>query len=385
MERQASMRILYVGWVGYGNLGDDLCRDLFIHHVREALGPRGIEAEIRTASHRGISKEALLEFHPHLVVLGAGSLMTLHYLQPIILAQAHGIPTITWGTGFDKLSKQHLYELLMGARRLSFWQDQGLADTFRRAVDGCRWAGVRGPHTLRLLQAAGCASPTLHVSGDPGLCLEPPSTPEELPPGLSDSSEWAGALEWLSAHDAVVGVNWGTANNHVFGGEELGVQRGLEAVMTRLLRRSYKILLFAVWGPDLSPLRRLAARFQSEPGVRLLRRVPPGPLLAWMLRRCRFTINFKLHANVFTAAAGRPFVSLAYRSKCYDFAASLGLERLVVPFDQPDLPDAVLSACDTIERREQTIVRGIQKHKRQYRSRLQALIHHIAALSEEEF
>src|SRR5690606_33808817 len=263
MERQASMRILYVGWVGYGNLGDDLCRDLFIHHVREALGPRGIKAEIRTASHRGISKEALLEFHPHLVVLGAGSLMTLHYLQPIILAQAHGIPTITWGTGFDKLSKQHLYELLMGARRLSFWQDQGLADTFRRAVDGCRWAGVRGPHTLRLLQAAGCASPTLHVSGDPGLCLEPPSTPEELPPGLSDSSEWAGALEWLSAHDAVVGVNWGTANNHVFGGEELGVQRGLEAVMTRLLRRSYKILLFAVWGPDLSPLRRLAARFQS--------------------------------------------------------------------------------------------------------------------------
>src|SRR5690606_5792355 len=165
MERQASMRILYVGWVGYGNLGDDLCRDLFIHHVREALGPRGIEAEIRTASHRG------------------------------------------------KLSKQHLYELLMGARRLSFWQDQGLADTVRRAVDGCRWAGVRGPHTLSLLQAAGCASPTLQVSGDPGLCLEPPSTPEELPPGLSDSSEWAGALEWLSAHDAVVGVNSGTANN----------------------------------------------------------------------------------------------------------------------------------------------------------------------------
>ena len=41
MERQASMRILYVGWVGYGNLGDDLCRDLFIHHVRESSIPGG--------------------------------------------------------------------------------------------------------------------------------------------------------------------------------------------------------------------------------------------------------------------------------------------------------------------------------------------------------
>ena len=115
----------------------------------------------------------------------------------------------------------------------------------------------------------------------------------------------------------------GTANSNVYGGDERGVEQALKQVIDGLVRRSYKVLLFSVWGPDLPAVRRLAAQFEGNPNVGALRKVPSGSFLAWVLKRCRFTINFKLHANVFTAAVGRPFISLAYRSKCYDFAASL--------------------------------------------------------------
>ena len=130
MEDRNVMRILYVGWVGFGNLGDDVCRDLFIAHFRRALLSQGRDCKVRTVSHRGITEEAMLEFRPHLVVLGAGSLLTLPYLQPLRLAQKHGIPTAMWGTGFDKLSARHLQELLEGSPQLTVWQDDDDGPTF---------------------------------------------------------------------------------------------------------------------------------------------------------------------------------------------------------------------------------------------------------------
>src|SRR5690606_14300370 len=158
-----------------------------------------------------ISEQAFLEFRPHLVVLGAGSLFTVPYLQPLLLAQRHGVPTAAWGTGFDKLSARHLDEVRARRRPLTLWRGEQHADTFRQAVDACAWAGVRGPHTLKILRSAGCASPSLHVSGDPGLLLEAPGDPE---PGGSGSSkpEPAGPgslhgladprlLEWIAANE----------------------------------------------------------------------------------------------------------------------------------------------------------------------------------------
>lgn len=397
MDERKTMRVVYVGWVGFGNLGDDVCRDLFTAHLRRALAAKGRDLEVRWATYQGVSEQYLLEYRPHLVVLGGGSLFTLQYLQPIILAQKHGIPTAVWGTGFDKLSARQLDDLLEGGNgmsgspRHSVWQDEGTARTFREAVDSCRWAGVRGPHTQRILRAAGCLSPPLHISGDPGLLLRPAAIPEPLPAFLK---------EWIDAEEPIVGINWGTANNQVFGRDEKRVEEALKQVIGELVRRSYKVLLFAVWGPDLGAVRRLASAFSgtdhasragdaaggspSNLPVSALAKVPSGPLLAWILKHCRFTINFKLHANVFTAAVGRPFVALGYRSKCYDFAASLRCEDQVVRFDEPDLTDAILDVCDTVERDAKKIIRRIDKHRRTYGRRLKALINQMAALPGDE-
>ena len=415
MERQAAgpLRILYVGWVGFGNLGDDACRDLFIQSVHKAAAALGRETRVRTVTHQGISEQALLEFEPHLVVLGAGSLFTPAYLEPLLLAQRHGIPTATWGTGIDKLPARHVEALLAGKNASRAWIGEHAADLFRRAVAGCAWAGVRGPHTRRVLMAAGCPDPPLHVCGDPGLLLQPdasgfaaapanaggavvqPADGSQAPasggPGGPGSAPRAPAgqellsprlKDWIAARAPIVAVNWGTANNNVFGGNEQRTAYALKAAIERLAGIGYNVLLFGVWGPDLSPLRRLAARFDANPSVTLLNKVPPAPLLAWILQSCRFSVNFKLHANVFTAAAGRPFISLAYRSKCYDFAASVGCSDLVVRFDDPDLVEAVVHRSVMIERKRKRIEERIARHKRKYARRLEALLRNFAALGD---
>src|SRR5690606_29120669 len=163
------------------------------------------------------------------------SLFTLPYLQPLALAQKYGIPTATWGTGFDKLSARRLEELLASDGPLP-WQNEREAATFRRTVDACVQAGVRGPHTLKILRSAGCVSPDLHVSGDPGLLLKAPGTPPPVEPWLKG---------WIDAKAPIVAVNWGTANNNVFGGDESVVAEALARVIERLARSSYKVLLYS--------------------------------------------------------------------------------------------------------------------------------------------
>lgn len=118
MDERKTMRVVYVGWVGFGNLGDDVCRDLFTAHLRRALAAKGRDLEVRWATYQGVSEQYLLEYRPHLVVLGGGSLFTLQYLQPIILAQKHGIPTVVWGTGFDKLSARQYPSLAQMHKQL---------------------------------------------------------------------------------------------------------------------------------------------------------------------------------------------------------------------------------------------------------------------------
>ncbi|MGC9309019.1 MAG: polysaccharide pyruvyl transferase family protein, partial [Thermoplasmatota archaeon] len=51
-----------------------------------------------------------------------------------------------------------------------------------------------------------------------------------------------------------------------------------------------------------------------------------------------FSIGERLHANVLSAAAGTPFISLGYRPKCYDFAESLQYEMFYVQLDMATMP-----------------------------------------------
>ena len=65
----------------------------------------------------------------------------------------------------------------------------------------------------------------------------------------------------------------------------------------------------------------------------MLPQVEDAPVLVELMRRAHFTVGLRLHGNVLSAAAGTPFVSLAYRLKSFDFADSVGMGEFTIRTD----------------------------------------------------
>lgn len=94
-----------------------------------------------------------------------------------------------------------------------------------------------------------------------------------------------------------------------------------------------------------------------------------------MMRRIQAweaTINFKLHANVLSAACGIPFVCLAYRFKCVDFIHSLDVAELAVTTDEQDLAQRILSRAKYAISYKDTIRSSIASKQQQMIDNLRA-------------
>jgi hypothetical protein len=365
-------RILYLGWVNFGNLGDEACKDLFIEKLRAAAWGR-CEPEVVSIYPCSLSERDLHRLRVDLVVLGGGSTLGLPYVGPLIIAQRHGIPTVVWGSGIDGLPDQILAALRSGVSPnvSEIYSDE--AYHVRAAVSGCSAVGVRGPHTLDLLRLIQCQPHDLDVCGDPGLLLR------EGPGGEGGPAE-AGrpapreplTPEWFEADCEVVGVNWGTTRNRLYGGDEERPAALLAQALDHMLPE-FRVLLYAVWPEDLPALRALASRLGRRDRVLYHDKVYPAPVLCSLLKKCSFTINLKLHGSVFSAAAGRPFLCLAYSSKSYDFAASVGCDDLVIRVDEPHLPELVTKACRAIRTEMARYEATLKTARRTYVERLTAL------------
>jgi len=356
-------RVLYLGWVNHGNLGDEVCRDVFVAQLAAAARGR-CEPEVVALYPSGISEQDFRRLRPNLVVLGGGSTLGLPYVGPLVIAHRFGVPTAVWGSGIDRLSDPALAALTRGA-------PPSLSDIYtdeifhvREAVNGCSAAGVRGPHTLEVLKLIQSGPPSLEVCGDPGLLLMA---------GSSDlGSDASGPPEWFGAGDPVIGVNWGRTRNRLYGGSEDRPASLLAQALDRLLPE-VRVFLYAVWSEDLTALRVLASRLGQPERVLYHDRVFPAPVLGSLLKKCFFTINLKLHGNVFSAAVGRPFVCLAYSSKAYDFAASVACEALVIRVDEPRLDDLIVDAGRAIQTETARYEATIEAARRTYTAKLTTL------------
>lgn len=71
-----------------------------------------------------------------------------------------------------------------------------------------------------------------------------------------------------------MGINWGTAYNKVYGGnEEERVEDALASAAKQWIRQGYRIWMHPVWGPDLQACKRLAAKIGNADQVRIEERV----------------------------------------------------------------------------------------------------------------
>lgn len=351
-----SKTILYIGWVGFGNQGDDLTFELFVDTASKKAKEQGLNVQIKGMYPASFDEFTLARLAPDVVVLGAGSLFEPVYLKPLVLANQAAIPTVIWGSGYDSLLESPL-----DASRI----DPDSAFMIRQVVKNAAFIGVRGPYTLEMLEAIGATSPHLHVVGDPGLLLDHREDDALLP-----------TLEKVKT--PIVAVNWGTAGNNVLGGQEKAVADDLSEAL-RQLSHDLSIVIYPVWPRDLPACKDLYHSL-DHPNCTLLDWVPSREELVALYTKSLFSVNMKLHANVFSAALGCPFLNLAYRMKGFDFASSLGWTEFVILFSEPDRKETMLRSMEKLQLNREQYQRRLQARKKDYVTQLAALTDQMLSL-----
>jgi polysaccharide pyruvyl transferase WcaK-like protein len=332
-------KILYLGWLGFNNVGDELMWELFKEYCGRHWEPGEYEL---VPSVPGVPYRDIAQYD--CVVLGGGSLLIPGYIDLAHRAVQAGKPTLVWGSGYDGLAKPShaAAHPPYGAAEVD-----KLTDIARKAS----FFGVRGPLTHRALRDSGVPIERVFVSGDPGLLLRHERTAER--PG------------------DVIGINWGTAYQKIYGGDEARVEAELAAAAKRWIRQGYRICIYSVWGPDREHSRRLAEKIGNPRSVRLENRLLDAKQLMSMIEGFRFTVNFKLHANMISHAAGVPFLCLGYRFKCFDYVQSVDLSNYIVATSETDLSLALEGGAARIETRRAAITAKLARAREAYQDGLE--------------
>ncbi len=288
---QGRRAIGYIGWLGHGNLGDEVMfaaiRSL-LHGY--ALIPFGGVRKERFLARHGLSGRGMI----HTVILGGGTLINPGYLPVVRLADAMGAQLYAFGTG---------------AGSCGFSEEANPAlDGWGELLPRFRAIGVRGPHSKAALDELGV--PAVRVIGDPALSLAPAELPPPPPrPRLA--------------------VNLALPASGRYGEGEYACYRRVAAIARQFRQDGGDVVGVALGDGDQQALRCFAA----DAGI------PPTCTV-----RCRRAQEFfqavggavaligvRLHSAVLAACAGVPPILISYREKCGDFMASLGLAGFVVP------------------------------------------------------
>ncbi|WP_238933422.1 polysaccharide pyruvyl transferase family protein [Brevibacillus choshinensis] len=334
-------KVLYVGWIGFNNLGDELMWRVFEQLSHKHLDAQQVQV---VPSLPGVD---LADLGPYdTIVLGGGSLLVPGYVDVAHRAVLQRKRLVIWGSGYDTQMPAQLDAAgrLLDAR---FGESEKMRQMLREIGQHAVFFGVRGPLTHQYLQEAGVGN-CLSISGDPGMLL--------LPPAAGNRKTENG--------QKVVGINWGTSYNRIYGKNEAAVEDALAKVARQLVDDGYQLYLFTMWGPDRDANKRLCQKIGRPGQVTLDLEVHGHAEMMRRIQEMEATINFKLHANVLSAACGIPFVCLAYRFKCLDFTHSLQLPELTVPTDEQGLAQRILSRVKfAIEYKESIQVNLAEKQK----------------------
>ncbi|UUZ86242.1 polysaccharide pyruvyl transferase family protein [Paenibacillus sp. P26] len=342
-------RILYLGWIGFGNIGDELMWLLFRDLCRNHLSSKVYDV---IPSIPGVD---IRNHGPYdTIVLGGGSLLIPGYIDVMYQAAEKGKKVLIWGSGHDRQEFPHMDDTGRISTPLAYSGEHRptggkLAEVARQSV----FFGVRGPLSMQFLEHSGVPLERTVISGDPGFLLPSPARSER------------------KASRPMIGVNWGTAYNRIYGGGEENLERHLAEALRRLIWQGYDVTIFPVWGPDREACERLYQRLGDQEHVKLDLRLHPYEDLLEIMKNYALTINFKLHSNYLSAAAGVPFICLGYRFKSLDFGYSIDLPEYVLPTHHEHLMETILDRVAKIEQDPGFIQERYAAHREHYREMLE--------------
>ncbi|WP_040982415.1 polysaccharide pyruvyl transferase family protein [Oceanobacillus jeddahense] len=350
-------RVLYIGWIGYNNLGDELMFECFKEQFYQ-LGD-DYELDLVNNEKRYLDNAPLQAYD--LIVLGGGSILSGagHPIQPYIIEALYQALQLNkkimiWGSGIDWVPKSYVsnnlnIQFLTNTSKL--FQEK-LNTVFHESV----WSGVRGPLTKQLLEQAGVKKDVI-ISGDPAFLL-PNKTDKNLFPAL------------FSPNDKVIGVNWGTSFHNIYGRNEITLENQFAEALNQLIADGYKIYFYIMWHADLEHTKRLAAKLNDTTAWQINDTVYSAESVISLMTHFNFTINFKLHANYLSLAAGVPFIALGYRFKIFDFVRSVHLEDMAIATDDVNLVSQITSLEKKIVNNRSEIVETMDKQQKNYRLKL---------------
>lgn len=287
------VRARYIGWTGHHNLGDEV----MLETVRELLP----WADLSTEDDPG-----------RLLVLGGGTLINRSsYLRKVMSLDTPRMERCVLGTG---------------VANPDYWGVLEDPDAWRRWLSSCVYVGVRGPYSYDRLRSWGFEG-NLEISGDSALLIERPPV-ERVPGRLVLAPIWTKGRLWGGSDDAVAAA--------------------MAAAVQAWIREGREVIALSSNPDDDGQILQII----DEAGTGLfpfVRGYLDTPSAIETFASAEVVVGERLHACVIAAAVGTPFVPIEYRPKLRDFAASVGVEDLVIRTDELNqgvLVDHVDAAVD---------------------------------------
>lgn len=280
----------YLGWVGHGNLGDEVMfkaaksqLDWVSWNIYYGAKAEKVKTEIKTDKN-----------HTFCGILGGGTLIN---------------SGVGWLTQYCSLSMS-LYKVIpvfgTGVADPEFWTGrQGWKDhrnSWTEVLKQLDRVGVRGPRSVELLNEVGLNN--VKMVGDPAILFAINRDPKRQLGGK-------------------VVVNVGTALGNMWGGESNIISTTVKLVHS-IQKLGHKVILVSVWGDDTKTLIEIASKCK---GVDIFETKDFGAFYA-VTQDADALIGMKLHAQILSCCYNIPTIFLEYMPKCRDFAESLGYKTI---------------------------------------------------------
>jgi len=273
------VRYLYIGEIGYGNLGDDACAYL----VKRILGDGLV---LKSFSEFG------QEMVPDVLLIGGGTLLSMggpSWMEILRTAAKHARRTVVLGTGIDPGIP---------------WSEKGIRcmQELMGYVEE-RDRGVRGPISKAALSAIGVSSV---IVGDPMFLYKPPKFRQ------------SGRVGIVPGHQ----------------GRSVGGPHFQERMCAVINMINRPIAYIPVWIRDVG----LEKAYQAETGKGAV--YYPGKGLhnvAKQLAGCRAVIVNRMHAGILALVCGVPAFFVAHHVKVTDLCRALSWPHYA-PASEGNLP-----------------------------------------------
>lgn len=331
---------IYIGWVGYLNLGDeamfDLCRSRFpsirwsrlenisygpqvthfakqehpVRHLAEVITSEiSTQRRLRSLVVKAIHKAALRSGR-EVGLCGGGTYInrnTSALENYFSVRDRTGSPVPTFGTGVIDPEFWSTHE--------KGWVDR--RKDWVSVLSELPVVGVRGPLSKALLDDAGARN--VVVCGDPAVSFHAP---------------YAGKPRSRRAGTSLrVGINAGDCSGQLWGGRLEDVQESFAELAHWLRQSGHEIEIIPVWQKDVGACLDLARRAGLDRSV-----VSPicyrHEAFLSRVEKLDLLVALKLHAGILAAAANVPFVAIEYQPKFRDFASSIGWKDFIIRTDQ---------------------------------------------------